>query len=553
MYSAASSLEENPLSAPETSPAASCTAKAAAPRKVSRTMTMKKILGASRTLQTSSTKGKNGASLKDPLRDAAPERSCILRPACWDITTRRNSPPAHQQHQPPMESPPHSTAARCSEATTSHPRSRPGESSPAFQLQDALRKNQPAIPPMLLYPPHCKPALQDTEVPAPLQACPSRHRSNASSTKSPAENASREQHSLLPRLPALLLHAGPLLLSLNKEKRLCKLPSRSLPPSPDQRNGVLRSSRDAAIEKVPAASGNITQVLASRRPVSPTGCCNREGTCCFGEHYPGPRQQEARLTLSRRQANLHTETTQYYPAPCPAHPRPHRATAAPQTALRTPTAGGARAMSQTTLQAPAARGASAKPQTALPLQPSEEPMPHPRPTLRAPVTRGASTHTYHLQMSLEEPAPQPHESTRPSSPDGPARPPSPFCGTLLTGDLTVQRQPPRQQPLIEGPAVSPQRSDLATPKLDRVSPTTSNASIPPEIPPQHPTEGNPDPRDRQQADHATGSKPATDEVEDPEDQQPMVRAATLWQIAWTEELQAAASFDDFNLLVDRLT
>ncbi|CAM2115442.1 unnamed protein product [Caretta caretta] len=32
----------------------------------------------------------------------------------------------------------------------------------------------------------------------------------------------------------------------------------------------------------------------------------------------------------------------------------------------------------------------------------------------------------------------------------------------------------------------------ATPEPDRGSPTTSNASIPPEIPPQHPPEGNPD-------------------------------------------------------------
>ncbi|CAM2106925.1 unnamed protein product [Caretta caretta] len=107
----------------------------------------------------------------------------------------------------------------------------------------------------------------------------------------------------------------------------------------------------------------------------------------------------------------------------------------------------------------------------------------------------------------------------------------------------LQQQPPRQQPLIEGPAVSQQ------PEPDRVSPTTSNASILPEIPPQHPTERDPDPRDRRQADHA-GSP---DKVEDHEGQQLMVKAATQWQTAWTEELQVAASFDDFNLLVDRLT
>ncbi|CAM2120206.1 unnamed protein product [Caretta caretta] len=85
----------------------------------------------------------------------------------------------------------------------------------------------------------------------------------------------------------------------------------------------------------------------------------------------------------------------------------------------------------------------------------------------------------------------------------------------------------------------------ATPELDRVSPTTSNASILPEIP----TEGNPDSQDRRQADQAAGSKPAPDEVEGPEGQWPMVRAATPWQTAWTEELQAAATFDDFDLLV----
>ncbi|CAM2119368.1 unnamed protein product [Caretta caretta] len=77
----------------------------------------------------------------------------------------------------------------------------------------------------------------------PSAACPSSRRNNARRTKLPAENASREQHSLLPWLPALLLHAGPLLLSLNKEKRPCKLPSRSLSPSPGQRNRMLRSRR----------------------------------------------------------------------------------------------------------------------------------------------------------------------------------------------------------------------------------------------------------------------------------------------------------------------
>ncbi|CAM4697877.1 unnamed protein product, partial [Caretta caretta] len=103
-------------------------------------------------------------------------------------------------------------------------------------------------------------------------------------------------------------------------------------------------------------------------------------------------------------------------------------------------------------------------------------------------------------------------------------------------------------------AVTPRRTSgvPATSKPDRVSPTTSNASIPPEIPPQHPTKGNPDSRDRRQADHA-GFEPARDEVEDHEGQQPMVRAATPWQTAWTKELQAAASFDDFDLLLDRLT
>ncbi|XP_043406674.1 renalase isoform X1 [Chelonia mydas] len=91
----------------------------------------------------------------------------------------------------------------------------------------------------------------------------------------------------------------------------------------------------------------------------------------------------------------------------------------------------------------------------------------------------------------------------------------------------------------------------ATPEPECVSPTTSNTSIPPEILPQHPTEGNSDPRDRRQADHA-GFEPAPHEVKDHAGQQPMVRAATAWQTAWTEELQAAASFDEFDLLVDRL-
>ncbi|EMP27109.1 hypothetical protein UY3_15803 [Chelonia mydas] len=71
-------------------------------------------------------------------------------------------------------------------------------------------------------------------------------------------------------------------------------------------------------------------------------------------------------------------------------------------------------------------------------------------------------------------------------------------------------------------AATPRRTGgvPATPEPDRVSPTTSNASIPPEIPPQHPTEGNPDPRDRRQADHA-GFEPAPDEVKDHEGQQLM--------------------------------
>ncbi|CAM2115248.1 unnamed protein product [Caretta caretta] len=190
----------------------------------------------------------------------------------------------------------------------------------------------------------------------------------------------------------------------------------------------------------------------------------------------------------------------------------------PWAALRTPTAGRARAAPQTALQAPAARGASATPQIAL----------------QTPDVAGGTSPAAtakHRAFIARRPSTAPESILRDTA-YGRSHSPAATAQTAAT---------PRR---ISGVP--------ATPEPDCVSPTTSNASIPPEIPPQRPIEGNPDPRDRRQADPA-GFEPALDEVEDHEGQQPMVRAATPWQTAWTEELQAAASFDDFDLLLDRLT
>ncbi|CAM2113493.1 unnamed protein product [Caretta caretta] len=322
-----------------------------------------------------------------------------------------------------------------------------------------------------------------------------------------------------------------------------------------------------------SASTKKTYLASCRQEACPchqasgTGCCNREGTCCLGEHYPGPRQQEARLTLPCRQADPHAETTQCYLATCPARPRPQKD------------------------QCPTAHSCSRSCHWKSQRHPSDCPA-------NSNCWRSESQASDHPMSSSSQrsqcrasdrPASSNHRRSQCHTPDHPAtsshrrsqRPPQ---IALQAPDVTGGTSPaatPKHQAFIarrtstapksilwetaygrsHSPAATAQAAAThrrtsgvpATPEPDCVSPTTSNASIPPEIPPQHPTEGNPDPRDRRQADHATGSKPATDEVEDPEDQQPMVRAATLWQTAWTEELQAAASFDNFDRLVDRLT
>ncbi|CAM2103734.1 unnamed protein product [Caretta caretta] len=316
VYSSAATLEGNPLSAPETSPAAPCTTTtitAAAPQKVSRTVTTKKVLGASRTLQSSSTKGKIGGCSKDPLRDAVPGRSCILRPACRDITTRRNIPAAPQQHKPPWvpdaggalhtikrgisidgtSISPETTqrvtsaspdACPASETTQRDPRSlpddrpagrldpnRPHQDKPASDTADAagtplLQGNEdtvylqyPLTADMLIYP-ICSPPRSFHllgGITRHLKRCHSKRVAFSCALCSlPFETQKQcKTHQVTcrkrlkgttqspARLPALLLSAGLLLLSLNKEKRLCKLPSRSLPPSSGQRNGVLRSRR----------------------------------------------------------------------------------------------------------------------------------------------------------------------------------------------------------------------------------------------------------------------------------------------------------------------
>lgn len=73
--------------------------------------------------------------------------------------------------------------------------------------------------------------------------------------------------------------------------------------------------------------------------------------------------------------------------------------------------------------------------------------------------------------------------------------------------------------------------------------------------PQDPAEQNTQYREenQQQANRTANFQPEPAEIEHPEEQQPSVRATTPWQAAWIEELAPTASFDDFDLLVDRLT
>ncbi|CAM2100506.1 unnamed protein product [Caretta caretta] len=305
--------------------------------------------------------------------------------------------------------------------------------------------------------------------------------------------------------------------------RMPTQPDRSTPPTNTRMNQPaipLMLLERPHCKTVPAASGNITQVLTSRRPDSPSHVAKQisilrrlSATLPPVQHVTVPRRISAPPHIAAQD------------------PVARRASTAPQTALQTPTA---RATPQTTLRSPAARGPSAKPQTAL----------------RAPATGGANTMP---QIALQTP-----EVTGGTSPAATpkhqafiARWPSAAPKSILQDTAYGRFHAPAAT--AQAAATHRRTSGVpATPEPDRISPTTSNASIPPEIPPQHPTEGNPDPRDRWQADH-TGFEPAPDKVEVHEGQQPMVRAATPWQTAWTEELQVAASFDDFGLLVDRLT
>ncbi|CAM2118686.1 unnamed protein product [Caretta caretta] len=231
--------------------------------------------------------------------------------------------------------------------------------------------------------------------------------------------------------------------------------------------------RDDAIRKVPAASGNITQVLASRRPISPS-------------HITKISSMLRRLSAA---------------LPPVQHIRvSRRISAPPRIAARDPVTGRASTAPQTALQTPTSREPSTMPQTSLPPTTGGT-SPATTPKNQAFIARRTSTAPKSI---LRDTA---YGRTHAAAATAQAA-----ATRRRTGDTSATREP------------------------DSVSPTTSNATIPPEIPPQNPIEGDPDPQERRQANHATGSKPAPDEVEDPEGQRPMVRAATPWQTAWTEKL-----------------
>ncbi|CAM5171782.1 unnamed protein product [Eretmochelys imbricata] len=270
------------------------------------------------------------------------------------------------------------------------------------------------------------------------------------------------------------------------------------------------------------------------------------------------------------------------PQTAPRTPTAGGARVTPQTALRTPTAGGTRAAPQTALRTPTAGGARAAPQTALRTPNAGGIRAAPQTAPRTPTARGirATPRTAQRTLAARGVSATPQTALQtPTIGGASAKPQTALRAPDVTGGtspaatgkhraLIARRSSTAPECILRDAAygrshapaataqaaVTPRRTSgiPATPEPDRLPPTMSNASIPPEIPPQHPTEGNPDSRDRRQADHA-GFEPARDEVEDHEGEQPMVRAVTPWQAAWSEELQAAASFDDFDLLLDRLT
>ncbi|CAM4585880.1 unnamed protein product [Lepidochelys kempii] len=656
VYASAAAFEENPSPATETSSAALCTTAAVAPQKAPQAATTKKTLGASRTLQTSSTKRKAGDCPKDPLRDAVPDRSRTQRPACRDITARRNIPAAPQQRQPPRASPPALQQLLTKSPPALQQHQLPLKSPPTPPLQEAPRASPPALQQLLTKSP---PALQQHQPPPespptpPLQEAPrqppptpaaaqvveggptplhtSKRGISADGTSTSPETTQRVTSILPDACPASETTqrvsrplpdappAGPLdptrprrdepasdtagatgtpPLQGNEDtvylqyplaadalicpicfpprsfhllggvtrhlKRchnkqvafscaLCSLPfetqkqckahqvtcrkrskgtarppapapspaavRRPTTPEPQQRTAMVQAAvkkaapvarpaqQGAAIEKVPAAAGNATQVLGSRRPVSPSHVARQisilrrlSTTSPPAQHVPVPRRISAPSRIAARD------------------PVAGRARATPQAALRTPTAGGARAAPQSALQTPAAEGASAQPQAAQ----------------QAPRTTGetnpAATEN-HRALLTRQPSTTPESILRDAANSGSHVPAA----------------------AAQAPATPRRTSNVpAIPEPDRVPPTTSNASIPPEIPPQPPTEGNDGSRDGRRVDCA-GDESASDKVEDHEGQQPVERAATPWQTAWTAELRATASFDDFDLLVDRLT
>ncbi|KAG6929039.1 hypothetical protein G0U57_006544, partial [Chelydra serpentina] len=85
----------------------------------------------------------------------------------------------------------------------------------------------------------------------------------------------------------------------------------------------------------------------------------------------------------------------------------------------------------------------------------------------------------------------------------------------------------------------------------RLPPTTNSDITPPATTPQDSTERPPDPQTRQPTNHTANPLPTP--TEEPEGQRPTTRPVTPWQTAWIEELQATASFTEFDLLIDRLT
>uniref|UniRef100_A0A8C4W9S7 ribonuclease H n=1 Tax=Gopherus evgoodei TaxID=1825980 RepID=A0A8C4W9S7_9SAUR len=259
------------------------------------------------------------------------------------------------------------------------------------------------------------------------------------------------------------------------------------------------------VRTTPAAEGDVSQAPASRGPVTSS--------------------QVTRKLFELRRLSASSKSIQ-------RDPTSRRVSAPPHVAARRPAPGGTTADPRPTLQTLTARGADATPPPALRATPTGRTGTTLQTALHtAPVAVPAATTKLHHQSPIIR-----RTNTTPKD----ARP-VPATRRLRAHTDTHQITTTHERPGATSTPTNP----------NQVPPATNNGATPLVTLPQEPTKRPPRPLVKQPVDHTTNPLPTP--VEETEQRRPKDRPATPWQAIWIEELQVAASFEDFDSLINRLT